>query len=257
MMFVVSKLLSFATDPLVWVLVFLAAGLVLGRWRARLGRGLLWTALGVLLLSGWIGLPEMLLHDLEQRYPRVPSNANLQQYAGVVVLGGALSRSEIWTDYDQVALNDQAERMTEAVALARQHPHLRLLFTGGIASVRPAGLTEAARAKRFFDQMGVEPGRVLYEDKSRNTFENARLSATLAGVDRRQPWLLLTSANHMPRSMGVFLKNGWNVTPYPVDYRIDSNWSVLDFSLRYGPNAWQLALHEFVGAMVYRWRGMI
>lgn len=256
-MFVISKVLSFATEPLVWVLLLLATGLLLGRRRALLGRRLQWSALGVLLLSGWVGLPEMLLHDLEQRYPRIPPNADLRRYTGVVVLGGALSRSDIWTDYDQVSLNDQAERMTEAVGLARKHPHLQLLFTGGIASVPPSGLTEAVRAKRFFDQMGVEPGRVWYEDQSRNTFENALLSATVPGVDRRQPWLLLTSANHMPRSMGVFVKNGWNVTAYPVDFRIDSTWSVLDYSLRHGPNAWQMAIHELLGSMVYRWRGML
>jgi uncharacterized SAM-binding protein YcdF (DUF218 family) len=257
MLFIASKLLSFAIEPLFWVLLLLSTGLVVGRWRQRLGRRLQWAALGALLVSGWSPLPDTLLRDLELRYPPLPPDANLQRYVGVVVLGGALAHSDIWTTHDKVALNDQAERMTEAVALARRQPHLKLLFTGGIASVRPEGLTEAARAKIFFDQMGIATDRVVYEDRSRNTAENARYSATLAGVDPRQPWLLLTSANHMPRSMGVFLKAGWNVTPYPVDFRSSGQPEWLYFSLHNGPGSWQSVLHELLGYQVYRWRGLI
>ena len=80
--------------------------------------------------------------------------------------------------------------------------------------------------------------RVLYEDASRNTYENALLSARLSGVDNRQPWLLLTSAFHMPRAMGVFSQTGWNVTPWPVDYRMTPHDSWFDFSLHYGPRLW-------------------
>ena len=257
MMFIASKLLAFAVEPLFWVLVLLSAGLVLGRWRQRLGRGMQWAALVALLVSGWTTIPDLLLRDMELHYPRLPADANMQRYVGVVVLGGALAPSKLWTTHNMVALNEQAERMTEAVALARKYPHLKLLFTGGIASVPPTGLTEARRARMFFDQMGVEPGRMLYEDKSRNTYENALNSASVRGVDPAQPWLLLTSANHMPRSMGVFIKTGWNITAYPVDYRTASVPSWWDYSLHEGPRRWQMVLHELLGTFVYRWSGMI
>ena len=98
---------------------------------------------------------------------------------------------------------------------------------------------------------------MVYEAGSRNTYENAYYSSLIPGVDVQQPWLLLTSAFHMPRSMGVFEKIGWNVTPYPVDYRTTSDLSWHDFSLHFGPGEWELALHELLGYYVYKMAGMI
>lgn len=257
MMFAASKVLAFAGEPLFWAIALLGCGLVLSRARRRLGMGLAWAALAVLAGSGWTTIPDHLLRNLESRYPPLAPDARLDGYVGIVLLGGALAHTKLWEAHKQVALNDQAERMTTAVSLMRRHPHLKLLFTGGIASVPPRGLTEAVRARQFFDEMDVDPARVLYEDQSRNTAENATLSARVPGVDPRQRWLLLTSANHMPRSMGVFLKAGWNVTAYPVDYRTTVAPSWFDYSLHDGARRWNLVLHELFGYYVYRWNGLI
>jgi uncharacterized SAM-binding protein YcdF (DUF218 family) len=256
-MFLASKLLAFAVEPLFWVLVLLLAGLLLLRWRPRLGNGVLWSAFLALVISTWPPIPLMYLHHLESRYPQLPAGTDMHQFVGVVLLGGALSRSELWEASGQVALNEHAERMTAGVALARRHPHLKVLYTGGIASITAEGLTEAVRARKFFDEMGVNPDQVLYEDQSRNTFENALLSATVKGVNKADRWLLLTSANHMPRSMGVFRKVGWNVTPYPVDYNTIGDIDWLDFSPHYGPRLWSAALHELLGYHAYRWLGKL
>lgn len=256
-MFIASKLLAFAIEPLFWVLLLLLASGLVSAWRRpRLGRGLTWMALLVLVAACWTSGSEALLRSLESQHPR-PAALDMHQHVGVVVLGGALSSPELWESHRQVGLNEQAERMTEAVALMRQYPHLRLLFTGGIANLSATGATEAIRARVFFEAMGVDPARVVYEEASRNTYENALHSAGLPGVDRQQPWLLLTSAFHMPRSMGVFRKSGWNVTPWPVDYRANAHDSWFDFSLRYGPRLWALALHEWLGMVAYRIAGWI
>ena len=210
----------------------------------------------MLVLACWTSGSEVLVRTLESRHPR-PATIDMQQQVGVVVLGGALSSPELWAAHRQVGLNEQAERMTEAVALLRQYPHLRLLFTGGNASVDRVGATEALRAKVFFDSMGIAPARVLYEDRSRNTYENALYSAGLDGVDKRERWLLLTSAFHMPRAMGVFDHVGWSVTPWPVDYRTTPHDSWFDFSLHAGPRFWSLALHEWLGIAAYRIAGWL
>ncbi|MEO6625056.1 MAG: YdcF family protein [Burkholderiaceae bacterium] len=257
MMFFASQVLAFAKEPLFWAVALLGCGLLLLHAKRRLGIGLAWAALAVLVGSGWTFIPDRLLRTMESRHPPIAANARLNGYTGIVLLGGALAHSNLWEAHKQVALNDQAERMTAAVALMRTHPQLKLLFTGGIATIPPRGLSEAQRARQFFDEMGVDPARVLYEDQSRNTAENATLSAKLPGVNPRQPWLLLTSAYHMPRSMGVFLKAGWNVTPYPVDYRTTKEPSWLDYSLHDGARRWELALHELIGYYVYRWNGLI
>lgn len=255
-MFVASKLLAFFIEPLFWVLLLLLAGLLLVRRRPRAGRALCWTALLALVLGSWTSGPEALLRQLESRY-LAPPESELQNYAGIVVLGGALSGPELWEAHRQVGLNEQAERMTEAVALMRRHPQLRLLFTGGNASITGEGTSEAHRARVFFDAMGVDPSRVVYESVSRNTYENALLTASIPGVDKTQRWLLLTSAFHLPRAMGVFTHAGWNVIPWPVDYRMTPHDSWFDFSLHYGPGLWQLALHEWLGYAAYRMAGWL
>ncbi len=253
-MFVASKLLAFLIEPLFWVLALLVASVLLAPRRPRAGKNLSVLALLALVLACWTSGPEAMLRSLEARYT-APDGGDLQNYHGIVVLGGALSSPELWQAHRQVGLNDQAERMTEAVALMRLHPNLRLLFTGGNAGISGEGASEAERAKVLFDALGVDPSRVAYESASRNTYENALLTASMPGVDKTQRWILLTSAFHLPRAMGVFEHAGWNVTAWPVDYRTTAHDSWFDFSLHYGPGIWQLALHEWLGYVAYRLAG--
>ncbi|MDO9197666.1 YdcF family protein [Rhodoferax sp.] len=212
-------------------------------------------ALAVLLLQGWQPLPDVLLRQLEAQHAGPTPGISLQQYAGVVLLGGALEPSYIWQAHGQPALNGAAERMTVPVALLQQHPHLRILFTGGEGDLFAKGLTEADRAKIFFDSMGVPPQRILYESASHTTYENAVFSAKLPGVNPAQPWLLLTSASHMPRAMATFRKAGWNVTPYPVDFRTGTQTPWTEYSLADGAKRWHMVLHELAGLLTYRLAG--
>ena len=254
-MFLISKLLSFATQPLAWVAILLLTGLLVLRSQRQWGLRLSWAALTVLLLQGWEPLPDAVLRQLETRHKGPNQAASLQQFAGVVLLGGALEPSYVWEGHSQPALNDAAERMTEPVALMQRNPHLRLLFTGGEGELFAGGLTEADRAKIFFDRMGLVPQRVVYESASHTTYENAIFSAKLPGMNPALPWLLLTSASHMPRAMATFRKAGWNVTAYPVDYRTGTHTPWTQYSLAKGAQKWHLVLHELLGLLAYQLAG--
>lgn len=254
-MFIASKLLAFATQPLAWVLVLLLGSLLCMSVRRTWGQRLGWAALGVLLVQGWEPLPDALLRQLETQYAEPAPQSGVQQYAGVILLGGALESSYVWQGHHQSALNDAAERMTVPVALLRQNPQLRLLFTGGEGELFAQGLSEAERAKVFFDSMGVSAQQVMYESASHTTYENAVLSAKLPGVNPAQPWLLLTSASHMPRAMATFRHAGWNVTAYPVDYRTGTKTPWTQYSLANGARKWHTALHEIAGLLAYRLAG--
>ncbi len=253
-MFIAAKLFAALAQPLSWIAALLLISIKVHH-KPALHRRLLWSALALLLLLGWQPLPDLLIRQLEGQYAELPPQAVLQNYVGVVVLGGSTESAYVAQAHTQPLLNDAAERMTAPLALLRTNPHLRVLYTGGGNTLRSGEPSEAQLARLFFDSQGVDAQRIRYEAASRTTFENATLSAQLPGVDITQPWLLLTSAWHMPRSMATFTKAGWNVTAYPVDFRTGLSTPWTEYSLGSGLRSWQLVLHELLGWVAYRLAG--
>ncbi|WPB58077.1 YdcF family protein [Xylophilus sp. GOD-11R] len=256
-MFVVSKLLQAFTQPLAWIILALVVGLWMGRRNPARGRKVLWACLALLLVLGWMPIPDLLIRRLEnaQPVPAVPGDERWSRFDGVVVLGGALENAYLREGNGQVVLNSAAERMTMAVALARAHPHLKILFTGGDGTLTRQKESEAVQARQFFAEMGVAPERLVFESASRTTYENALYSAQLPGIDKAQPWLLLTSGWHMPRSLATFRQVGWNVEPYTVDYVTGTATPWYQYAMAGSLGRWQIAIHETLGLWAYRWSG--
>jgi uncharacterized SAM-binding protein YcdF (DUF218 family) len=212
-------------------------------------------ALLLLMLIGCKTLPDALLGQLENQHAEMPANADLSAYAGLVVLGGALESGRLSRYHTQPLLNGSAERMTAAVSRWQQHPHLRIVFSGGEGEWFGIGPSEAARAQQFFDSLGLPRTALTLEARSRNTYENAVYTRDLPGVNAQQRWLLVTSAWHMPRALATFQKAGWNVTPYPVDFRTGGSTPWYQFDLGEGARHWELLLHEWLGIAAYRSSG--
>lgn len=249
-MFVLSQLMSAITQPVFWLAMWWGVALlVISRWR-RAALGMLWLGLTVLGLLGFEALPHAFLRPLENRYP-VPSAAVVEQHVGLVVLGGATQHPRSYQAHAQVPLGEAAERMSVPVGLLRQHPKLALVFSGGEGRLLVTGVTEAELARVFYQEQGVDLARVTLEAGSRNTRENARQVAALLGARCQAPWLLVTSAWHMPRAVAEFESVGCRVTPYPVDFRtgVSTAWS--DYALARSLVQWQTALHEWLGLAVY------
>ena len=252
-MFVLSKLMSAITQPMFWLALWWGAALLMlsihRAWR-RAALGMLWIGFLFLGLLGFEAIPNLLLRSLESRYS-VPAPALVGRHAGVIVLGGALGKPEVYQAHGQVPVGEAAERMTVPVALLRQHPSWELVFSGGEGRLLASGVSEATLAKIFYEEQGVNMARVKLESGARNTRENAQLVAAMLGERCRQPWLLVTTASHMPRSMAEFEAVGCNVTPYPVDFATASSTPLTDYSLAHSLVRWQTALHEWVGLFVY------
>ena len=214
-----------------------------GRWPSLLGLG--WfVAIAATPLATWMTWP------LENRFSR-PEVAPTQ-VDGIIILGGAVDQ-DLTTARGIPALNGAAERMTEAVALSRRYPAARIVFTGGTANPLRHRMSEADVARLLFEQLGLTGDRVIYEDAARNTAENATLSRALVGPMPGQTWLLVTSASHMPRSVGVFRAAGWPVVSWPVNYSTGlTSLSGYDepFPERLGMAEW--ALREYLGLVAYR-----
>lgn len=256
-MLLLSKFLNLLAQPLNGVVLLLALSLLPRRLRPRGGRQLTAAALLLLALTGLKTLPDALLRPLESQYAEIPPDADLSAYAGVIVLGGALEPGRLSQFHSQPLLNSSAERMTAAVSLWQHHPNLRLVFTGGEGELFGSGPSEAERALQFFLSMGVPRTALMLETRSQNTYENALFTRQLPGLDATQPWLLLTSAWHMPRSLATFQKAGWNVTPYPVDFRTGGITPLTSYNLGEGAERWELLLHELLGLLSYRLSGRL
>lgn len=200
-MFVLSKLMSAITQPMFWLAVWWCVALGLLSWSAcwrRAAARMLWGGLVVLGLLGFEALPHALLRPLENRYP-VPTPEVVGRHVGVIVLGGATEHPGIYQAHGQVPLGQAAERMSVLVRLMRQHAQLQLVFSGGEGRLLTTGVSEAQMAKAFYEEQGVDMRRVKLEGGSRTTRENALQVAALLGKRCEEPWLLVTSAWHMPR----------------------------------------------------------
>lgn len=245
--------MSAITQPLFWLALWWCAALMLLSFSAawqRVAKRMLWGGLVVLGLLGFEAMPHALLRPLENRYP-VPSHEAVGRHVGVIVLGGAVQHPDIYLTHGQVPLGESAERMTVPVGLMRQHPQLQLVFSGGEGRLLATGVTEAEMAKAFYAEQHVDMARVILEGGSRTTRENAQQVAKLLGDRCQQPWLLVTSAWHMPRSVPEFETVGCQVTPYPVDFRTGSATAWTEYSLARSLSLWQTALHEWLGLGVY------
>ena len=256
-MFLAAKILALLTQPLAWVIALLLLALVTLKRKPAAGYKLVATALILLVAIGWQPLPHAVMRHLESQYTEFQPQADLGAYAGAIILGGATESGNVAQAHVQPLLSGAAERMTVALSLHQRNPHLRFIYTGGEGELLGTGPSEAERARMFFDSMGPTAPPMDYESVSRNTYENAVLTAKRPGIDITQRWLLITSATHMPRSMATFRKAGWNVTAYPVDFRTGTDTPWTDYSLRAGTDNWQAALHEWLGIWAYRLTGRL
>ncbi len=191
---------------------------------ARAGRRLAVASLLLLAVLGFSPIGNALIIPLEQRFP--PWDAARGAPAGIVVLGGAIS-PDISAARDAVALNEAAERVTIVAELARRYPDARIVFSGGTGALIYSEGIEAEFARRLFESFGIARERILLEQRSRNTVENALFSKDIAQPKAGERWLLVTSAYHLPRAVGVFRKAGFAVEAYPVDWRTRGTQDVL------------------------------
>ena len=196
-----------------------------------------------------------LLYPLETRFqnnPKLP-----QKVDGIIVLGGSIlpSMSHYW---QQLETNQYHERLTTFIQLAKIYPEAKLLFTGGSASLKDNKPTEAQFARQYFIDSGVSGSRLIIEDKARNTAENIQYSKILVKPQPDENWVVITTAFHMPRSIGLFCKQNWHVIPYPVDHATNPEALFkLNFNLANHVSSLYGASHEWVGLLAYFLTGKI
>jgi uncharacterized SAM-binding protein YcdF (DUF218 family) len=257
MFFYVSKTLWLLLTPSNFIILLVVLGIVLLRTRWRvIGRWLAGLGVMLLLVVGFSPLGIWLSVPLELRFEK---RQTLQPDAigGIIILGGVADERLSPVYGSDLEVNGAGERILTMIALANRFPGKPILFTGGTANVvRDAVEVEADTVRRRIAQYGVEPERILFENQSRNTHENAIFSKPIVPAITK-PWLLVTSAMHMPRAVGVFRHAGYDVIAYPVDYTT-AGWDDvfrLPFAVSEGLGRTDGAIREWIGLFVYRLTG--
>jgi len=220
--------------------------------RGRRGKVLVGISLlGFLVLAVAPIGPAMVL-ALEERFPRPQLPERID---GMLVLGGAVDPA-LSLSYGETVFGSAVARVLAGIALARRYPEAKLALIGGEGGFVAVGLPESRATSGFVLEQGILPERVILEERSRSTHENAVDAKELIRPAPGATWILITSAYHMPRSIASFDAVGWPVIPYPVDYRIDPRTGLrANFNLLDGLSAATLAGKEWAGLLGYRLMG--
>ena len=257
MFFLASKFAGFFTVPSNFIALVCSIGavLALARWR-RAGSRILALGIGLLLIAGYSPLGNTLLLVLTERFPAWQQDGRAPD--GIVVLGGSID-SDISAARNALETDASSERIFAMLDLARRYPNARIVFSGGSGNLMGDRIAEAPIAGELLKQFGVAPERIVLERGSRTTAENATMTRDLVAPKPGERWLLVTSAFHMPRSIGVFRAIGFEVEAYPVDWRtrgwVDLRWPFQTLSA--GLVRTDVAVHEWVGLIAYRLSGRI
>ena len=257
MFFFLSKTIGVMLLPVNFLIgIGVIGALLLATRFVALGRRLMISSMALLAICGFSPLGSWLLYPLEARFP--PWDASRGAPDGIIVLGGSID-ADLSEAHGETVVRGAADRIIAAAELARRYPNARVLFTGGSPNLVSNDAREADYAGALFEGLGVAKARLMMERRSRNTQENAEFSRPMVAPKNGERWLLVTSAFHMPRSVGLFRKAGFNVEPFPVDWRIGGRSDLFAFSsiAIEGLSHTDVGLREWLGLIAYRATGKI
>ena len=257
MFFSLSKIIWLFMQPLSVLLVlclFCVGAIYLG-WKILAITSVL-MACFIILSCGFTTLGSVLLNPLEERFQRphkLPESID-----GIIVLGGYMS-GEINAARGGTELNSAGDRIVETMRLAKIYSKAKIVVSGGEGSYFNKSKPDAESTRELFNAFQVDDGNVIYEAQSRNTIENAQMTRDLVKPEKGQNWLLITSAYHMPRSVGVFRKAGFDVIAWPVDYKTvpDTQFNFYFQNANEAFSRSSTAFHEWLGLVIYWWNGRI
>ena len=220
----------------------------------RAGRRLMVAAFVLLAICAYSPLANFLLYPLESRFPKWDTSRG--EPDGIIVLGGPLD-ADLSAAHGVPVISGSADRIIGAVALALRYPKARIVYTGGSPNLLHNDAKEADYATALFQALGIPKSRLTMERQSRNTKENAEFSRQVAMPKPGERWLLVTSAYHMPRSIGLFRKAGFAVEAYPVDWKVGTTEDLFKYYVVADGGLYlvDIAAREWLGLIAYRITG--
>jgi uncharacterized SAM-binding protein YcdF (DUF218 family) len=245
MMFILSKIISFFIDPVIWIVLLLTIGWLVRNRRLK-KRLYLWSIIVFLFFSnGWI------VNNIWNLYQSQPVEIDtIKPCSAGILLGGLAGYDE---SLKKGFFNQTSDRFIQTVRLFETGKISNIVVSGGNAIfVKESGYNEADFLVKNLLDLQIPSTHIISETKSRNTLENAAFcKKMLDSMGFKGPYVLVTSAIHMPRALKVFKKAGVEVIPFPSNYVITE--SATEFSFRYlvpSANAlilWSVLLREWLG----------
>ncbi len=249
MFFTLSKIFWVFAQPLNALCLLALLGLLIRLFWRQAGQGIMNAALILILVLGILPIGPLMLAWLERQYPAphaLPANVD-----GIIVLGGAFE-THLSKTHNQIVANDQVDRMFCFVNLAQRYPQARLVFSGGAGDIINPEAMESDDARAFFKLAGLTRD-IIYEERSRNTYENALYTQDIVKPKQGENWIVTTSAYHMPRTVGIFEKLNWHIIPYACDPKTDGTYALDNRMPGVTGNFGMMntALKEILGSIVY------
>lgn len=253
MFFILSKILAFLFSPLVWVFGLLV--FTLFHKNEKRNKRIRVVALAVLYFCS----NSFVVDELFRAYEPVTPDYDLMttKYEAAVVLGGIGSIDQ---RLQKVTFNYSGDRLFQPLRFLHNKRIKKLVFTGGSGSIEFPEDKEGKFIKKYLQEIGIPDSLLVIESESKNTYENAVFTKKLLdSLNIKGELLLVTSAYHMPRSMAVFKKAGFeHLTPYITNKESGNRRFTFDHLFIPNPDALfqlQFLIHEWVGFAVYKLKG--
>lgn len=248
MFFVLSKILMFLIQPLVWVIALIIWSMLAKR--AKIKKRTRLAALIILLFFSNSFILDEVMRAWE--VDTVAWEDVDADYDYGIVLGGMISYD---ATYDRINFVRSSDRLMQTLELYQKGKIRKIFISGGSGSLYKQKFKEGKTVKSYLVRMGIPEEDIMEESNSRNTYENAVETAKVLKKDGVPPkCLLITSAFHMRRALGCFENQGLDVQPFVADRYAGPR--KFEFAHLFIPNieafnTWNLLIHEVTGYVVY------
>lgn len=253
MFFIFSKILAFLFSPTVW-----AIGLLVYSFFTKIeqrAKKLRISTFVILFVCG----NSFFVDECFRAWEPVTPDIDLMttKYEGAIVLGGI---GDIDLRLGKINFGLSGDRLFQTLPLFYNARFKKIIFTGGSGSIEFPEKIEGLYVQKYLRSIHIPDSVMIFETKSKNTYENAVFTKKiLDSLNLMGPFLLVTSAYHMPRAMAVFNKAGYqNIVPYITNRSSGLRRFTPDHLIIPNPGAlfsFELLIHEWVGYLIYKIKG--
>lgn len=253
MFFILSKILRSLLYPTTWIFLLLLFQFFISNPKIKKKLTIITLLLFFFVSNGFIVTKLISWYET----PLTPIN-KVEVHEIGIVLGGAARIVE--SDTNRLFLGPSGDRIVQAIQLYKQGKIKKILFSGGAGNLTGEKIPESVIVRKYFIQIEIPEQDLIFEERSRNTYENAVFTKNILGhnFSKTQSYLLITSSLHMPRSVAIFKKQGFLITPFSIDQLYDPAYREIDFYFAPKTESIQMLenlLHEIIGFITYFFMG--